>query len=449
MSYQEAISYIHSSHRLAVKFGLENIKTLLSYLGNPHLNLKFIHIAGTNGKGSISSFVSHILIAAGFKTGLFTSPFLMRFNERMRVNQEEISDTDLAHITSMVRDKVEKMKKDGFPPPTEFELITAIGFLYFVQKQCDFVVLEVGLGGRLDATNVILNAEVSVIASIAMDHMELLGYTLSSIAFEKAGILKPNGTLVLYPQEPEALHVINEQAKHKNNRVIMIEDLEAQVEQNESQGNIVQILNYKDFKGIPISLLGRHQIGNAKVAIEVAISLAGKGYFITTEHIKEGLSATTWPGRFEILFKNPYFILDGAHNAQSMAALCDTIKVHFAHFKKIFILGILQDKDATGMLELLCPIAHAIYTITPASPRAISAVDLKKMVERKFPPHKVHILDDIKKIKDLYDSFEIEPTKKDPYAKKNEEIDSPILWCACGSLYFIGEIRTLLMDQER
>ncbi|MDI3309817.1 MAG: Mur ligase family protein [Thermoanaerobacterium sp.] len=282
MNYSDAIEYIHNTNKFGIKLGLENIRCLLERMGNPQKNLKFIHVAGTNGKGSTCAFINSILIDAGFKVGLYTSPYLEEFEERMRINNKNIPKNKLADYVEYIKDVVDKMLDDGYHHPTEFELITAIAFKYFYDENVDFVVLEVGLGGRFDATNVIDNSLVSVISTIDYDHMDKLGDTLAKIAYEKAGIIKENGTVVSFYQKDEALQVIERVASLKDASlsVLNISDIEI-VESNSDY----QIFNYKNYKNLKIRIIGKHQIYNASLALMAVEKLKDHGINITEEAI--------------------------------------------------------------------------------------------------------------------------------------------------------------------
>jgi dihydrofolate synthase / folylpolyglutamate synthase len=426
LTYEDALNFIHGANGFSVKVGLENIITLLSFMGNPHEGQKYIHIAGTNGKGSTASFVNNILICAGYKTGLFTSPYLERFNERYQINNEPIVDDELSTITLFVQEKIQQMLKEGHPHPTEFEIVTAIGFQFFKNHSTDFVVLEVGLGGRLDATNSICSAIVSIITSIGFDHTKILGNTLNKIAYEKAGILKENGTLVFVPQDPQVDSVILEQAQLKSNHILSVDLNQIQLRPFH---NPYQEFDYLGMGPFQIGLLGKHQVFNASLSIETALFLKSKGFSISLTQIKQGLSKTHWPGRFEILSQRPLVIIDAAHNIPSTIALVDTLNTYYKDYKKKFILGFLKDKDIEGILDLLCPISDGIITVMPKNPRGLPSHELKKLIQNKYPTLRVESCDsgDIS----CYFSKVQEPPPS----------SQPSLTCVCGSLYLIGDFR--------
>ncbi len=422
MNYDQAIEYIHGTSKFGVKLGLENVKTLLDLMGNPHKNLRYVHVAGTNGKGSTVAFIGSILVESGYRVGIYTSPFIQRFTERIRINNDEISKEDLARIASFVREKVEIMVSKGFNHPTEFEIVTAIAFQYFFEQDCDIVVLEVGLGGRFDSTNVIDDPLVSVITTISYDHMDILGDTLSKIAFEKAGIIKDGTNVVLYPQADEAERVFEEVCKEKNAKLNKISFDVAKILGFSIDG---QEFNYKEMKSLRISLLGKHQIKNAVTAIEAVSVLREKGYNITEDSIRKGLLKAKWPGRLEVLCRKPVFIIDGAHNLEGARALTGFLKEYFPQNKIVFIMGILKDKEYLSIIEEVVPYAKYIITVTPQNKRALPAKELSEIIKRYC--------------NNIVTSDTIEGAVK----KSLELTPEDGLICAFGSLYYIGEVRSM------
>ncbi|HOQ36754.1 MAG TPA: folylpolyglutamate synthase/dihydrofolate synthase family protein [Acetivibrio sp.] len=422
MNYDQAIEYIHGTSKFGVKLGLENVKTLLDLMGNPHKNLRYVHVAGTNGKGSTVAFIGSILVESGYRVGIYTSPFIQRFTERIRINNDEISKEDLARIASFVREKVEIMVSKGFNHPTEFEIVTAIAFQYFFEQDCDIVVLEVGLGGRFDSTNVIDDPLVSVITTISYDHMDILGDTLSKIAFEKAGIIKDGTNVVLYPQADEAERVFEEVCKEKKAKLNKISFDVAKILGFSIDG---QEFNYKEMKSLRISLLGKHQIKNAVTAIEAVSVLREKGYNITEDSIRKGLLKAKWPGRLEVLCRKPVFIIDGAHNLEGARALTGFLKEYFPQNKIVFIMGILKDKEYLSIIEEVVPYAKYIITVTPQNKRALPAKELSEIIKRYC--------------NNIVTSDTIEGAVK----KSLELTPEDGLICAFGSLYYIGEVRSM------
>jgi len=427
MEYNEALKYIHGSHKFGVKLGLTNITRLLELMGNPHRKLRFVHVAGTNGKGSTVAFISSILAKAGYRTGIYTSPYIERFTERIKINDVEISEQDLSRITQFVKEKAEKMLSQGGNHPTEFEIITAIAFQYFYEKKCDVVVLEVGLGGRFDSTNVIDTPLVSVITTISYDHMDRLGNTLPEIAFEKAGIIKPGGDVVIYPQRAEVEKVFEDVCIERGALLHRADFSKLRLENFSIDG---QTFRYKNYEDLRISLLGEHQAANAAVAVEAVEILKNKGLRINESHIRDGLSNTRWPGRLEVLNKDPVFLIDGAHNPEGAMVLRDALNKYFPDKEKIFIIGMLKDKDYKAVIETIAPIASRFVTVTPGSERALPAAELGKFIETYCK--NVTISDTIEEA--------VQASLK--FAKGNSVI------CAFGSLYYIGEIRKLFTKRH-
>lgn len=421
MTYEEAIQYIHSTYKFGMKLGLENIRRLLGYMGNPEKNLKIIHVAGTNGKGSTSSFISSILKEAGYKVALYTSPYLEEFEERMKINGENISREKLVYYVEYIKPIIARMVREGYNHPTEFEVITAIAFKYFSDEEVDFVVLEVGLGGRFDATNAISSSLVSVITSIDYDHMDKLGNTLGDIAYEKAGIIKKKGVVVSFYQQEEALKVINDACEVKEAYLTVLDKSNVVIKEQNSD---FQVFDYKNFKDLKITLLGTHQIYNASLAVEVIQKLKNiYGYRIEEEAIKRGLMSAKWPGRLEVMKKRPYVVIDGAHNPQGMTVLKESLKL-FNYRRLILVIGMLKDKEVNKMLNIITPVADVIITTTPLSDRAYSAKDLASKISR----NSVFAVDQIDKAVNE--------------ALKMAGEEDMVLFC--GSLYMIGHVRKLL-----
>ncbi len=349
--------------------GLERMNELLRLLGDPHKELRFIHVAGTNGKGSVCVMLSSILTAAGYVTGLYTSPHLVTYGECMRVNGENISEAELCVLATTVRLCAEQMAEN----PTEFEILTAMALLYFSQKHCDIVVLEVGLGGRLDATNVIPVPEVAVIMNIGLEHTDVLGNTLEQIAGEKAGIIKEGGVVVVYQcvSEVEAVFETVCASRHASLRKARFIDV-IFLEENLDR----QCFHWRQFSNLTIRLLGKHQIYNAVMALETVELLYEKGWNIPETAIRDGLAAAKWPARLELLSREPMFILDGAHNAQCAQALSESIRQLFPGKKPVFLTGVLADKDYPQIMSLITPLAQEFFCLTPFSERALHAEEL-------------------------------------------------------------------------
>ena len=364
----DAHAYLNQSSWTQVKLGLERITTLLERLGHPEQAYPVVHIAGTNGKGSTSAFTAGILQAAGFRTGLFTSPYILEFNERIQVNRENIGDADLHDIALAVRQAADGLEEE----PTPFELVTAVAFEYFRRAECDIVVLEVGLGGRYDATNVTTPA-VCAITPIAMDHVGVLGNTLAEIAGEKAGIIKPGVPVVCYTQKPEAEAVIRAEARAAGAPVMTprFGRIHARME------GLQQVFSYDGINDVKLRLLGAYQPCNAVMAIEIARTLRNQGFDITDEDIKRGLEETRWPGRFELVATDPVTIVDGGHNEQGAEVLADSLRRYIPDTPVTFVMGVLKDKQYPQMINYVVPLAKRFYCATPPeSERALSAEDL-------------------------------------------------------------------------
>lgn len=432
MNYEEAIKFIHSTYKFGSKLGLDNITKLTELLGNPQNSYKIIHVAGTNGKGSTCNMIHDVLMSSGYKVGLFISPFLEEFSERIQINKTHINNESLARITSLVKEKIEIMLSEGYNHPTEFEVVTAIGLKYFEEEKINFLVLEVGLGGRFDATNVVKDTLVSVITSISYDHTEYLGNTLEEIAFEKSGIIKENSSVVIYPQDDRIKNVIKEIAKSKNAEVYETDKKNIGKTKGDLTGQWFSYLK-TDVFNIPelkINFLGEHQLWNALTALRVLEVLKIKGYHITEESIKDGFSTSRFAGRFEVINASPCIILDGGHNINGIEYFSKSVKEYFQNKKIILFYGMLKDKNPESVIDYLIPLSKEIYTLTPDNPRAMLSSDLANLIS-------IHA--DIKAtpINNYSDIIDI---------LKNVDKNDVIAFV--GSLYMIGEVRTLLMKNK-
>lgn len=366
MNYKESVEYIHSLLQFGIKPGLERISMLLSSLGNPQDKIKTVHIAGTNGKGSTSTHIANILTAAGFKTGLYTSPYVLSFCERIQIDGESISEEKLSKTVTKVQKEIFKLNEKGIVI-TEFEAITAVAFLYFYETGCDFAVIEVGLGGRFDATNVIKSPKTSVITSISLDHTKILGDTLPQIAFEKCGIIK-NGVPVVTSvnQNSEVLGVIEKTARDKNCKLTVANPKNASVVSDKLGETVFEY----DKESYTLHLCGEHQIENAVNAIETARLLG-----ISEDFIKKGISKTQMLARMEIIGENPLIIRDGGHNEGCAKALRNFI-LHYKIKNIRMLVGMMADKDTERYLQLVCPLCDSVTVCTPSNPRAESAENL-------------------------------------------------------------------------
>lgn len=416
MSYEETLRYIHSVKWQGSKPGLSRTRELLEALGNPEKALKFVHIAGTNGKGSTAAMIASVLRKAGYKTGLYTSPYIIRFNERIQVNGEHISDRDLEDLMEEIRPFADAMDD----PPTEFEIITALGMKYFLNKKCDIVVLEVGLGGELDSTNVIDTPEVAVITAIGLDHMAQLGSTTAEIAAAKAGIIKEGGDLVVYPGEKDVEDILKKTCAERHTRLHKTDFSRLTIH----HVNLDEVsFDFVPYYNIRLPLVGTYQPYNAAVAVTVLEVMRRKGYQITDGDILGGLNSVCWPGRFEVLRRNPVFILDGAHNPHGIAATFESLKNHFGNKKLIFLVGVMADKDVSGMMGTIVAMAKSFITVTPHNPRAMPAESLAKLLSAYGIPTKA------------YSRIE------DGVAEAVRQAGKDGVVVALGSLYFSGDIR--------
>ncbi len=365
MNINEALEYIGSVCWTGCTPGLDRITELLERIGNPHEKMPCVHIAGTNGKGSTAASLYSILNEAGYKTGLCTSPYIFRFNERMQFCGEEISDDELCEITEFIKPHADAMTQN----PTEFELVCAMTFEYFKRKNCDIAIVETGLGGRLDATNIVKSPLCTVIMNIGLDHVNELGDTVEKIALEKAGIIKQNCPTILYSQSQAVHDVIKNVCDEKNSDLTVTDLTKLEVLPHGIEGT--EFL-YKSNKYLT-PLLGEHQAKNAIVVLETIEILRNLGYNIPQEKLLSGLSKTTWAARFEILGKNPWFIVDGGHNSQCAETVVNNMKTYFPDKKAVILTGIMVDKDYDSLIRIVDEIASEYVTITPDYYRALSA----------------------------------------------------------------------------
>ncbi len=374
MTYQQALEYIHSVCWKGSRPGLERTKQLLSLMKNPEKKLKFIHIAGTNGKGSTASMSANILLKAGYRVGLYTSPYIFEFNERMRVDGVNISNDELAEITAFVKPLAESMEDK----PTEFELVTCIAFEYFYRHGCDIVCLEVGMGGELDSTNVIDPPIASVITNIGLDHTDFLGNTLEKIAKTKSKIIKNNSAAILYRSTPEVEAVIEARCREVNAALIKA-DFDAVVPLETSLE--YQSFNWKEIKEIKLPLLGEHQLKNVATVLTLIEVLRDKGCKITDADIRSGLESAVWQGRFEIVCRSPLFVVDGGHNPQCIESLVKNVKSYITSRPLIVLTGVLADKDYDSMYREMAGIADEFVTVTPPNPRALTSDKLAEYLK--------------------------------------------------------------------
>ncbi len=375
MTYDEALGYIHSINWRGTRPGLSRITELCERLGNPQDRLKFIHIAGTNGKGSTSAMLSSVLTAAGCKVGLYTSPYIEVFNERMCVEGRAISNESLTSLVEEVMPIAEKMTD----PPTEFELITAIAFLFFERENCDVVVLEVGMGGRLDSTNIIKESLLSVITGIALDHTAFLGDTVEKIAAEKAGIIKEGCPVLFGGEDDSAKAVIMEKARELNSPFYSVDRSSLFLKSADLSGSVI---DYKCFSDIFLPLCGLYQAKNLSTVMTAVEILTKCGFNITESCIREGIAKTAWRARFELLSKNPIFVFDGSHNFEGVTAAAEAVKYYFKDEKPLLITGVMADKDYEKMAKIMAPLVSRVYTLTPDNSRSLSADEYAEVYRR-------------------------------------------------------------------
>lgn len=378
MTYEAALEYLRSLQRFGMKPGLERTAALLQRLGRPDRRAgRVIHITGTSGKGSVAALVESALRAAGHRTGLYTSPSLERFTDRIQVDRTEVGPEAFAALVDRVRPHVEAMLADGLEQPTEFEVITAAAFLYFADQQVDWLVLEVGLGGRFDATTAVDAPVVTCITNIGLDHTEWLGSTHEQIAWDKAGIIKPAVPCVTGTDHPGALKVIQEVALANDAVLVEVRPEDAQVVSFGPDGQVVNLLGARGwYREVRLRLLGRHQAANAAVALRV-LELAG----VSEEAIRAGFERVAWPGRFEVLrlADGRTVLLDAAHNPAKCAALAEAVREYFPGRPVTLVIGVLADKEVAEMVRPLVHLAASVVTVTPDSPRALSAERLAEI----------------------------------------------------------------------
>lgn len=393
-----------------------NLEMLLSLLGNPQEKLKFIHIAGTNGKGSVAAMLSSVFTAAGYQTGLFVSPGISAVNDRFRVNGNRISDEELIALAKQVQQAAETVKGRF----CEFELMMCVGFLYFLKNQCDIVVLETGIGGKKDCTNIIPNKEVAVITSVGYDHTELLGNTLREIASEKSGIILPNGAVVCGVLPKEAEMEVLQQVKQANAEAVFVKETELQFLGTKDH---LQLLSYGEWKNVALSLLGYQQLINGAVVLEICKLLQNKKWNIPEVAIRYGLSHTIWEGRMELLCHKPLVLLDGAHNPESAAMLKKNLDFYFSNKNVIYVIGMMKDKNKAEVLQTLLPGCKAAIAVTLPGPRGEQGEILQDMM------------------KEYCQNCSYNVTMKRALIFAEAMCGEQDMICICGSLYLIQEAR--------
>jgi dihydrofolate synthase/folylpolyglutamate synthase len=427
--FKDAYDWLCSFEKYGWILGLERITSLLEQFGNPHLELKVIHVAGTNGKGSICKYISSILQKAGYGVGLYLSPHVERFSERIVINNQEISQEDFACLVSQIRPVVEAMEKQD-NSPTFFEIVTALAFLHFKKCSVDYAVVEVGLGGRFDATNVV-HPLVSVITNISLEHTDILGKDIGLIASEKAGIIKDHVPVVCGAAQ-DARVVIEQVASQRNAPVTWIDHTMWTRKSSERgyQEFIVQG-SLKDYT-VQTSMLGRHQGENIALAIAVIEQLQMGGVYLTDSEIQDGIKAATHPGRMEIISTDPLILLDGAHNPSGMSMLVKTVQEDFSNHRRVVVLGVLKDKDLKTILSTIMPVSDVIIVTKSRNPRAADPLVLKETITSL----------DVNKTVFVEDSIPLAIDHAKRIAKKMDLI------CVTGSLFTVGEARGYLLHSK-
>lgn len=427
MNYKEARSYIDEAQRFGGEISLAAITEFLEELGNPQDDLKFIHIAGTNGKGSVGAYLESVLREAGYRVGRFISPTLYEYRERIQINGIYISEEDFAETMELLVGVLQERKERRKPLPSPFEIETALSFLYFRKNACDFVLLECGMGGKMDATNVIRTTELAVITSISMDHMEYLGDTIGEIAQQKAGIIKPGADVVTCQQQPQAAAAIEKACRAHHNHLTV-----GRADQAEVLSFDLEHMTFAySGKTITIHLAGAHQLENAVLALTAVFALIHRGYAIGDEQIVLGFEHAVWNGRFTILCREPYFIVDGAHNPDAALKLKKSIEMYFKDKNLIFLIGVFRDKQYEEICKILTPMAKEVVVMeTPHHPRALP-VDILADTVQKYNKrvHKTYSLADAVKQGFLL-------------------ADSEDVVIAFGSLSFTGELTALVENRK-
>lgn len=424
MNFQESIDYLEKEIGFASVPGLERIQNLLDKLGNPQESYKTIHIAGTNGKGSATAMLSSILMQTGQKIATYTSPHLERYNERFIINGVEISDERFAEIMTETKASCDALREEGKEVPTLFEVVTAAGFLYFAKENVDIAVIEVGLGGRFDATNVMKTPLLSMIMSISLDHTEYLGTTIAQIAMEKGGIIKKNCPTVLYSQDKVVYNMIGEIATSLQSPLTCLQDATVSVSSQTLEGTIFDVTTELfSYEGVYLPLLGHHQIQNCLTVLAACHVLVQNGIALTKEHILEGLRRAKWAGRMEVFHSTPLTIIDGAHNVDGIARLSESISTYLPNTSLTLVLGVLGDKEYEEMANTILPLAKQVIFTEPHSERKLSANILANIAKNKNIPYFVE--------QEIPNAFQ----KAVEITEPNEAI------LCCGSLYMIGDLR--------
>lgn len=422
MNYREAMEYVEYLQRYGSVPGLQNMQRLCERLDNPQEGLKFVHIAGTNGKGSVLAYVSTVLQTAGYKVGRYISPAILDYRERFQIGGRLIAKTELCRYLERIKEIAEQMVAEGLTHPTPFEIETAIAFLYFLDKKCDIVVLETGLGGSLDATNIINTTVCAVFASISMDHMAVLGDSIEKIAKQKAGIIKDKCRIVTCRQKDEVMQVIANAAGERGCSLTIADSGKAA---HIKYGLGKQHFSYGGYKKLEITMSGRFQIDNAVLALEVVNALRSEGFRVSEKQLRTGLMQTTWPGRFSIIGKKPLFIADGAHNEDAAKRLAESLRLYFTNKRIIYIMGVLADKEYNKIIQATYELAQHIITVKPPhNARALDGYELAHAVKEYH--NSVTVADSLMEAAEM------------SYLLAGKDTNTVII--AFGSLSFLGEL---------
>ena len=431
MTYKEARVYLDEMSKYGSVLGLDTIRGLLRELGDPQEELKFIHIAGTNGKGSVLAYTSTVLSKAGYRIGRYVSPTVSGYLEKIQIDGTWISETEFAELTEEVSEAIARLEAFREPFPTLFEIETAMAFLYFKKKHCDLVVLETGLGGELDATNIVKNTVCAVFTGISRDHLGVIGDTLEEITLTKSGILKPGCAAVSAKQKASVSKILREKAIKYGCSYTEAELEDVEILEENYKGMRV---NYKGFQNLRSSLAGTHQRANLATALEVVTTLRNRGYRIPEEAVRKGIAETIWRGRFTCLMESPIFMIDGAHNEEAVYRLRETVKIYFQNKELILIMGVFKDKEYQKMTSILCPLARSVYTVSlPDRDRTLSAEGLAEAAAKYCRQVKAET--------------GIKAAVEEAVREAKERPEERVI-LACGSLSYLGAVSSLVKDMR-
>lgn len=430
MNYREAMEYMEELGQYGTVMGLSTMRELCARLGNPQDQLKFVHIAGTNGKGSVLAYVSTVLHTAGYRVGRYISPAVNDYRERFQIGDRMITQAALCNNLQQVKEAAEAMAAEGLPHPTAFEVETAVAFLFFLDKQCDIVLLETGLGGEQDATNVINTTLVAAFSSISMDHMDILGDGLEQIAAVKAGTIKNKCYVISAKQPPEVMKTLRQAAAHKKAKFFTADVTRAK---NVRYGTTKQHFTYDKYKNVEIKMIGQFQIENAVVALEVLAALGRLGYPVAEDKLRQGFLAAKWRGRFDVIGEKPLFIADGAHNEDASKKLAESIRSYFTNKRIIYIMGMLRDKEYDKVIRNTYEMAEHIITVTPpVMERALHAYDLAQAVRQYHD--RVTVADSVQEAVEI------------AYLLAGQDKECVII--AFGSLSYLGELMYVVEHRD-